>query len=63
MLRALLKIRIKVYEKADLFVLFAISKSNPFLELKPRCSVEYRTIVLCLFSKQTDKVENFWMSF
>ena len=63
MLRAFLKIQIKVHEKADLFVHFAISKSKPFLELKPHCSVVYRTIVLCLFPKQADKVENFWMSF
>ena len=28
-------------------------------QLKPRCSLAYSTVVLCLFSKQTGKVEFF----
>ena len=43
---AIFKIWIKVHEKTDLFVLYAINKSQPFLELKPHCSVAYSTIVL-----------------
>ena len=56
--RALFKIWIKDNEKTS-FCAFASNKSQSFLELKPHCSVTYSTIVLCLFSKQTGKVENF----
>ena len=37
MTRAIFKIRIKVHEMADLFVLFASNKRQPFLELKLHC--------------------------
>ena len=46
MSRAIFEIRIKVYEKTDLFVLYASNKNQRFLELKPHCSVAYGTIVL-----------------
>ena len=41
------------------FCAFASNKSQSFLELKPHCSVACGTIVLCLFSKLTGKLENF----
>ena len=44
MSRAIFEIRIKVYEKTDLFVLYASNKNQRFLELKR--SVAYGTIVL-----------------
>ena len=38
---------------------FKHNKSQSFLELKTHCSVAYGKIVLCLFSRQADKVDNF----
>ena len=52
MSRVIFKIRIKVHEKADLLVIYAINKSQPFLELKTH--VRYHCT--SLFSTQTGKV-------
>ena len=56
---AIFKIWIRDNEKTDLFVLLQVIKASPSLELKPCCSVAYGAILLCLFSKQTSKVEHF----
>ena len=56
--RAIFKIRTIDHKNADLFLFLRVVK--PVLpELKPHYSVVNSTIVLCLFSKQTGKEENF----
>ena len=41
------------------FCVFASNKNQSFLEMKPHCSIAYGTVVLCLLSKLTGKLENF----
>ena len=41
------------------FCVFASNKNQSFLEMKPHCSEAYGTVVLCLLSKLTGKLENF----
>ena len=59
MSRAIFKIRIKDHEKTYLFVLLQVIKASPSLSWNLTDSVAYDIIVLCLFSKQSGKVENF----